>query len=471
VRVQEKRLVDRLTQTTLENPSDRDLVETSDELEAEIEEEGGDPQFVPRLRLLWEHRVSLGKWVLVGMVITAIIMVLTPDTYEASVQLMPPDSSSLSGTSAMLGLLLGAGGLSGGPGGGGSSGGLAGTVGDLLGAQKPGALFIGILSSRTLSDRMIDRFDLRKVYWRKTYQSTRKKLAHEVDLEEDKKSGIIKITVEDRDRMRATEMAQAYVEELNALLAHVNTSAASKEREFLEKRLAVVNTELSDVSKQLSEFSSRNATLDPEDQAKAMLDAAAMLQGQLIASKSELSGLEQIYTPDNVRVRSLQAHVTELEHQLNTLAGKGYAGSTSLDASALYPSIRQLPILGREYLDLYRRAKVDETVFELLTESYEMARVQEAKETPSVKVLDAARIPERKNWPPRTLLTIGGGLLGCLFGSCWIIWAENWAKRDPNDPSKMFLAEVSTDVARDWRKLRARLSKFFSKDRESSDHE
>jgi uncharacterized protein involved in exopolysaccharide biosynthesis len=341
-------------------------------------------------------------------------------------------------------------------------------VGDLLGAQKPGALFIGILNSRTLADRMIDRFDLRKVYWRKTYMAARTKLASRVTFVEDKKSGIIKITVEDRDRTRATAMAQAYVEELDALLANVNTSSASKERVFLEQRLAAVHTELENATKELSEFSSRNATLDPQDQGKAMLDAAAMLQGQLIAAKSELSGLQQIYTAENVRVRSLQAHISELQEQLNALGGKGYAGSATLDSNSLYPSIRQLPVLDRQYLDLYRRAKVDETVFELLTESYEMAKVQEAKETPSVKVLDAARTPEKKSWPPRTWLAFGGGFLGFVLMSFWIVGAERWSEVDPNEPSKLFLSEISRDARRDWGKLCARWNRFRSKDHELS---
>jgi uncharacterized protein involved in exopolysaccharide biosynthesis len=458
-------LLDRLTQTTLENPRDQDLVRSPDMLDADVGQEEGEPDLIPRLRLLWDRRRRLAKGTLVGLVGAAIIAFLIPSTYEASVQLMPPDNSALSGTSAILGLMLGAGGVGGGSGSGGSgaAGGLAGTVGDLLGAQKPGALFVGILSSRTLSDRMVDRFDLRKVYWLKTYMAARKKLASRVTFQEDKKSGIIRITVEDRDRNRAAAMAQAYVEELDALLARVNTSAASRERAFLEQRLTAVHAELEDATKELSEFSSRNATLDPQDQGKAMLDAAAMLQGQLIAAKSELSGLQQIYTAENVRVRSLEAHISELEHQINTLGGKGYAGSATLDSNSLYPSIRQLPVLGREYLDLYRRAKVDEIVFELLTESYEMAKVQEAKETPSVKVLDAARVPERKSWPPRTWLALGGGFLGFLFASVWIVGAERWSVGDPNEPYRVLLSEISRDAQRDWKNLRARLGRFASR--------
>jgi len=429
--------VDRSTHTTLESLNDQYLAPSVEMQDADLPREKGEPRMIAIARLLWPRRVALGKAALVGLVLASILAMLIPNSYEATVRLMPPDSLSGSSSAALLGLVVGG---SGGPGGSsGSSGGLSSAVGDLLGAQKPGPLFIGILSSRTISDSMIDRFDLRKVYWRKTYGAARKKLFSQVTFKEDKKSGIITITVDDRDRMRVTAMADAYVDELNSLLSHVNNSAASREREFLEKRLVAINLELQDATKKLSDFSSRNATLDPEDQGKAMLDSAALLEGQLIGAKSELSGLQQIYTSDNVRVKSLQAHISALEQQLNAFGGKGYSGSTTLDPNSLYPSIRQLPILGREYAELYRRAKVDEAVFELLTESYEMAKVEEAKDTPTVKVLDWARIPERQDWPPRAWFAVGGAILGFLSAASWMVWVKHWSALSPDDPYKVLL--------------------------------
>ncbi len=454
--------MDRSTQT-LERLSDPYLAPSVEMQEADLARRGGEPRLIGIARLLWPRRIGLGKAALLGLVLASILAVLIPNTYQTTVRLMPPDSSSISGSSssALLGLVLG------GPNapGGSNGGGLSGAVGDLLGTQKPGPLFIGILGSRTISDGIIDRFDLRKVYGCKTYVAARKKLFSRVTFTEDKKSGIISFTVDDRDRGRTTAMAQAYVDELNALVARVNTSAASREREFLEKRLVAINLEVQDATKKLSEFSSRNATFDPQDQGKAMLDSAAMLEGQLIAARSELSGLQQIYTAQNVRVRSLQAHISELEQQLNAFGGKNYTGSTTLDPNSLYPSVRQLPVLGREYTELYRRAKVDEAVFMLLTESYEMAKVQEAKDTPSVKVLDAPRFPERPDWPPRQLFALGGAFLGFLLAASWIVWTEHWSTIDPNQPYKAFvnheilpsLREKVAPVRRSWQQILSRI--------------
>jgi capsule polysaccharide export protein KpsE/RkpR len=446
--------VDGSTQRTLESSEDQDLALSPmiGDL-GELERKGGnDTPILALTRLLWARRIWLRKMTLVSLGIAAIVALLIPNTFEATLQLMPPDNSAANGTE-MMGLLMG--GSSGGMGGTGSS--LAGSLSGLLSLQNPGTLFVGILGSRTIADRLIDRFDLRKVYWRKTYQAARKELSSRTDISDDKKTGLIKIIVRDHDRVRAAAMAQAYVEELDRLLAKVNTSAASRERVFLEQRLSVVSHELDEAGKDLSQFSSKNTTLDPEKQGEAMVQAAAVLQGQLIAMQSELSGLEQIYTSDNVRVRTLKAHVAELEQQLNSLAGKNYTGSTVLDADSLYPSLKQLPILGLRYAELYRRVKVDETVFSMLTQAYELSRVQEAKETPSVKVLDAAVVPEKKSWPPRTLLTIVGGFMGFVFGCCWIIGTELWSEVDPNEPHKKFILQTWTETKPFLEERRSRL--------------
>ncbi len=432
-------------------PSGRIQVDSVDETDLHIPSslgdeigvsERADSPFIAVSRLLWAERRRLKKPTLIGLVATFVITLLISNRYEATVQLMPPDNSSMSSMSA-LGAILGGGSLGMGSGVGGN---LAGGLGELLGGQRPGALFVGILSCRTVADRIIDRFDLRKVYWRKTYASTRKQLASHRTISEDKKTGIIMIRVTDTDKRRAVGIAQAHVEELNRLLAQVNTSAASREREFLEQRLQVIHKELQDATKALSEFSSRNTTLEPADQGKAMVEAAAMLQGQFIAAQSELSGLEQIYTPENVRVRSLKAHVAELQDQINKMGGKNYNGETTLDPNALYPSLKQLPILGAQYADLYAKVKIDETVFALLTSEYEMARVEEAKQTPSVKVLDAPFLPEKQSFPPRILLTLLGALLGLLFGGCWIVLDQVWSELDDSDPYKRLANEIWVEV-------------------------
>src|SRR5258707_6274402 len=118
-------------------------------------------------------------------------------------------------------------------------------------------------------------------------------------------------------------MAQAYVEELNRLVAELSTSSARRERIFLEGRLQAVNQELEAAEKDFSQFASKNTAIDVKEQGKAMVEAAAMLQGQLIAAQSQYEGLREIYTDNNPRVRTVKARIDELQRQLEKLGGKG----------------------------------------------------------------------------------------------------------------------------------------------------
>jgi uncharacterized protein involved in exopolysaccharide biosynthesis len=195
----------------------------------------------------------------------------------------------------------------------------------------------------------------------------------------------------------------------------------------------------------LSRFSSRNATLDIEHQGLAMLDAAAKLHGELIAARSELRGLETVYAGDSVRIRSARARVLELERQLHKMGGSNHEDAASLEATEPYPSMRKLPLLGLTYTDLLRRVKLEESVFEILKKQYEVAKVQEAKEIPVVKVLDEPELPERKSSPHRLVIALSGMLAGFLAGCLWISGPGLWARLMQDDDEGQVAASSGAD--------------------------
>src|SRR4029077_7426918 len=202
-------------------------------------------------------------------------------------------------------------------------------------------------------------------------------------------------------------MAQAYVDELDRLVAQVSTSSARRERVFLEERLQKVKGELDSAARNFSDFASKNTAVDIPAQGKAMVEAAAALQGELIAAQAQLASLRGYSSDSNVRVLATEARVNELQKKLNEIGGTGTQTELNSDNS-LYPSIRKLPLLGVTYEDLYRQTKIQETVYELLTQQYELAKVQEAKEIPTVKVLDEALVPTKKSFPSRAEIVLVG---------------------------------------------------------------
>jgi uncharacterized protein involved in exopolysaccharide biosynthesis len=359
---------------------------------------------------------------------------------------MPPDNQSGSGLASAVSAMVGG---SNGLGGSGGLGGLAGMATDVLGLKSSSEIFVGILSSRTVQDKLIEQFDLKKVYWDRRMADARKDLASHTNLSVDRKNQIISITVTDKNPRRAAAMTQGYVEELNRLLAQVTTSSARRERIFLEGRLQEVSRDLEAAEKDFSQFASKNTAIDVKEQGKAMVEAAAVLQGQLIAAQSQYESLRQIYSGDNYRVLSLKARIEELQRQLEKIGGKGESTTTvsGQPSDSMYPSIRKLPLLGVTYADLYRRTKIEEAVLETLTKEYEMAKVQEVKEIPTVKVLDNADVPDKKSFPPRIFIIIFGTALGICAVVVWVFGREAWHGTDASNPRKLFAQEIVSTIS------------------------
>jgi len=406
-----------------------------DGLSGEID---GREKTAARLRILWEQRQLILRLAGAGLGISLLIAFLIPKRYQSTTRLMPPDQAS----SSMAMLAVAASGQAG------SS--LGSVASDLLGMKSSGALFIGILQSRTVQDDLINKFGLRNVYGDREFEDARTDLSDFTNISEDRKSGIITVQVTDKVPQRAAAMAEEYVESLNRVVTEVNTSSAHRERMFLEERLAQVKGDLESAEKGFSQFASKNTAIDIQEQGKAMIEAAGTLEGELIAAETERQGLKQIYSDDNVRVRAAQARVEELDRQLQRIGGKpdpaSGAGSPNgkpeSPAKSMYPSIRELPLLGVNYADLYRATKVQEAIFETLTREYELAKVQEAKEIPSVKMIDPPDVPERKSYPPRLQIVFVGTALATVIGAMWVFATALWEKTDPQDPQKLLALEV-----------------------------
>jgi capsule polysaccharide export protein KpsE/RkpR len=411
------------------------------------EAEAGQPNWVTNTSVLWEHRRTLLRVVAIALLVNAVLVFLIPKRYESTARIMPPETSGAS--TALFAALAGRGM--------GELSGLSSLAGSLLGTRTSSALFVDLLRSSTISGDLIDRFQLQSIYRKRYRVDTAKYLARHTTIVDDKKSGVISITVEDSDPQRARDLAQAYLDELNQLVNKTNTSSAHQERVFIERRLAGVQADLERAQQDMSDFSSTHTTIDIREQTRATVDAAAKLQAQVIVEQSELDSLQQIYGDGNVRVRAARARMAELQHELNKMSGSSAplqadgtsvstAPSTANRADELYPSLRQLPRLAVPYADIYRRVRVQEAVYEMLTQQYEVARIQEAKEIPVVRVIDAPGIPEKKSFPPRAIFILLLTLFVVVVASAQILIRHHWDQVSATDPRKALGERIALDL-------------------------
>jgi capsule polysaccharide export protein KpsE/RkpR len=428
--------------------TDRIEMPVYEQVFAEIPEARSDsvvsPNWIMNASVLLLHRRFLVKAAAIALLANIAIAFLIPVRYESTARIMPPETSG-SGT-ALLGALAGK-----------ALGGdvLGGIAASLLGGHNTGSLFINLLQSDTVTGHLVDRFQLQSIYHKRYRVDACKVLIRRTRIEQDKKSGVITITVTDARPDRARDIAQAYLDELNLMVNRTNTSSAHRERVFIENRLAAVRVELDKAEAALSNFSSTHMTIDLREQTRATVDAAAKLQGELIATQGEMTSLHEIYGDSNVRLRAAEARAANLKSELAKIGGtsaslsKGAEGGkdsndTEEDSGDFsYPPLRQLPRLAVPYGNLYRNVRVQEAVFELLTQQFEIAQLQEAKDIPVLSVIDSPGIPDKRSFPPRTLSILVLTIVEGLAISVFIILRFHWRAIDPADPRRRIAAETS----------------------------
>jgi capsule polysaccharide export protein KpsE/RkpR len=372
---------------------------------------------------------------LTGLILSGAYATLHPKKYTASALLMPPDSQSLSTTStlaALNGTILPAG---------------LGSSGGLLNARTPGETVVGILGSRSVQDSLIERFHLQEEYGTPRRSDTRKHLETVSEITEDKKSGLLHIFVTDKDPRRARDLADGYVTELNRVLGALNSSTAHRERVFLEERVKSLRDEIDQIANDLSGFSSKTGTLNPTAQAQALVESATRSELERGAAQADLSALRAQYSDDNVRVKAAQARVSALTQQL-TKSGAASDGSSTHGDGAGLPTLRGLPMMAITYTNLSQRLLAQQGVYALLTRQYEVARVEEAKQIPSVKLLDPAAVPDRPAGLNPLLLTLLGTFLFAVLSTTFVMAQVYWQTLSASSSLKSTLASLRTPLHR-----------------------
>jgi uncharacterized protein involved in exopolysaccharide biosynthesis len=368
------------------------------------------------MTLLLRGKKTILKFVLVAVALTAfMVYVVMKPSYTAEATFLPPQSapgSSMSQLASQLGSLGAIGALTGG------------------GLKSPGDVYVGILKSRTIADELIKRFDLHKVYKTKRISDTERALKVRSTFVSGKDT-LITISVEDHDAKRATELANGYLDALYEQNGRLALTEASQRRLFFEQQLERNKNALADAEVELKKTEEQTGLISPSGQAQVEIDSIAQVRAQISSKEIELGALKQAATDQNPGVVRLQTQIDGLKEQLQKLE----KGSGALRSGNVLPAAANVPELALEYVRKQREVKYRELLFELIAKQYESARLDESREAPVLQVVDRAVVPDRKSGPPRTLIMLGGCLVGALVGAGWIV-AKDLVEKLQRDPVK-----------------------------------
>jgi len=381
--------------------------------EATLDADGRSQLDVTELLLvLAQHKKRILQVTFAAALVALIVTLLLPNMYMATATILPPQQKTSS-----LNLI-------------GQIGAIAGLGAGDLGLKNPADIFVAMLTSRTIEDNLINRFDLRKIYWIKRYQDARKKLEGRSEIIATKE-GLISISVTDRDPKRAAEIANAYVDELHGLNQNLAITEAGQRRLFYEQQIKVEQNELSAAELALKHVQEKSGLLQPDAQGKTMIASIADLRAQVASHEVQLQTMRSYATSNNpdlkraeVELAGLRGELAKLEHA-NTAAGNG---------NIAIPA-RQMPEAELEYLRRARELKYHEALYEFLGKQLEAARIDEANDTLLVQVVDKAVPPEKNSSPHRMLIVMVATVLAFLLACMWVLVVEV-LRRKQQDPSE-----------------------------------
>jgi len=307
--------------------------------------------------------------------------------------------------------------------GGGAGAGAAALAG--FGGPTRADLYVTMLKTDSIKDPIIDQFNLLQLYKTDKRERVYKKLEGKIKITVGKKDGVISITVNDKSPKLAADLANGYVDELGKMASRISINKSSKNRQFLEERLSATKVNLVRAEDMLKAFQLRHKILDVPEQSKMSIKEVAQLHARLAAQEILLATLKNQYTDSSHEVKAAAATVATIKSQIAKIEGS--EGTSSI------PKMGDVPQLGQEYIRLLREFKIQETLLELLTKQYEMAKFSEAKDVSPVQVLQVAKVPELKSKPFRAKIVLVMSFVGFILSLVYVYLKDMYQRMDEDE--------------------------------------
>lgn len=360
------------------------------------------------LVVLAKHKKLIFGLPVVAAILGAGISFALPSVYKANAKLLPPQQAQ-SGASALLSQL----------------GGAAGALAGAAGLKNPNDLYVGMLKSRSVSDKLVEKFDLKRVYDVESREKARTILEANSNIVAGK-DGLITIDVEDEDKTLVAKLANGYVTELVNLTKVLAVTEASQRRVFFERQLEQSKDNLAKAEMALKGALDTHGVISVDADSRAIVETVGRLRAQISAKEIQLSSMRAFVTINNPEFKRAQEELSSLRAELSRLEN----GRPAIDSDKAEGSIKQV---GLENIKILRDVKYYQMLYELLAKQYEMARLEEAKDTALVQVLDPAMEPERKFKPKRVMLILLSAILG-LFAAIGLSFMLEKRKKLLADP-------------------------------------
>ena len=377
------------------------------------------------VQVIWKRKVLIGIIFLCAVSGSAIMSLLMQKVYKSAVTFLPPDTWFTGNE-----YLSGAGDV---PGGGGG-------IGLAMLSPKGGGprqdLFISILKSRTLKEDIIEQFKLRDYYQREDIEQTIRCLEAVTKITTSTE-GVVSVQVIDKSPQMAADIANSYITHLERIAVKLGAGAISRQRQFIVEQLKKTEIALEESEEALKKFQEKYRAVSIDQQSAGAITAAAQIKGEIIAAEVQLDGIKGFAKESHPEVIKLNRRIKELKQQLadaqysSGLELPSTGGGSGHTQKEIYLPVAKVPRLGLELKRLTRDVTIQETVYTLLYQELEKAKIAEVRDTLVVQVLDRAIPPIQRFKPQRSKIVLVSGFMSIGMG-IFIAFAREYILKQIN---------------------------------------
>lgn len=411
-------------------------------------EERKSSSLVDYLTVIIKWRRFIIKTFLITAIAALIISLIIPYKYTATATILPPNPQQ----EAMFGL-MGFNITS-------NIGGMSGLTGMLPGATSISDLFAAILQSGTIRGKLIQKYDLKKVFKTKTMYDANKMLEGITKIGVTPE-GIVSVSVTWYDKKLAADIANSYVEELDRFNTETTMTTGKKYRIFMEQRLEETTDDLAGAEQALRSFQEKHRTVALEEEIISAIETIAALKSQIILLEVKKGALSSSSQFNNPYLYDINRELRELKKQLHKIEFGAQDTTKKTFGAGFAVPFAKLPEVALEYARLVRDVEVQAAIYELLTQQYEQAKIMEMKDTPTVQILDKATPPERKTSPKRAQIVILATFFSLILGVITSFFLESFEqlKKRPDEYTKWI--DIYNKLKKDLTSLKTKLRQFL----------
>ncbi len=295
---------------------------------------------------------------------------------------------------------------------------LQGKVGEVatnLNPNNPISIKVDSLNARSGTEFFVTKIPLDELIDKMSSQLVIRDLG--LNTETDDRTGVLQLSLTDTNPVQAVNILSAIAATTVQRNTEYKTLETEKTLNFLNQQLPIIKQSLNTAEYKLNRYLAKRGALDLPTETKLLLTQISTDEAQLAQLNILKAQKLEVFTADHPFIVQLNSQISALQKQIESL---------KLHAS-------KLPAADQVATNLSRDVQVKSQLYLLLLNKIQELQVTNAGTISDVRILSAAELPEAPLPLFKTIIIVGGILLGFMIG-CLLVFTRKMLNQHVSSP-------------------------------------